>query len=124
MFVAGNILQGLAYVLDTVLFLYMWLIIIRALISWVNPDPWNPIVQFLAKATDPVLFVIRRRVGVLGGIDVSPILAILLINMPWCKPFGTLGSGCIDDRGRSSWALMTTLVASRFHGALLHEDHG
>lgn len=79
MFVAGNILQGLAYVLDTVLFLYMWLIIIRALISWVNPDPWNPIVQFLMRATDPVLFVIRRRVGILGGIDVSPILAILLI---------------------------------------------
>ena len=79
MFVAGNILQGLAYVLDTVLFLYMWLIIIRALISWVNPDPWNPIVQFLARATDPVLIVIRRRVGILGGIDVSPIVAILLI---------------------------------------------
>ena len=79
MFIAGNILQGLAYVLDTVLFLYMWLIIIRALISWVSPDPWNPIVQFLAKATDPVLIVIRRRVGILGGIDVSPILAILLI---------------------------------------------
>lgn len=79
MFVAGNILQGLAYVLDTVLFLYMWLIIIRALISWVNPDPWNPIVQFLSRATDPVLIVIRRRVGVLGGIDVSPLLAILLI---------------------------------------------
>ena len=79
MFIAGNILQGLAYVLDTVLFLYMWLIIIRALISWVNPDPWNPIVQFLSKATDPVLIVIRRRVGILGGIDVSPILAILLI---------------------------------------------
>lgn len=79
MFVAGNILQGLAYVLDTVLFLYMWLIIIRALISWVNPDPWNPIVQFLMRATDPVLIVIRRRVGLLGGIDVSPIVAILLI---------------------------------------------
>ena len=79
MFVAGNVLQGLAYVLDTVLFLYMWLIIIRALISWVNPDPWNPIVQFLSKATDPVLIVIRRRVGLIGGIDVSPILAILLI---------------------------------------------
>ena len=79
MFVAGNILQGLAYVLDTVLFLYMWLIIIRALVSWVNPDPWNPIVQFLARATDPVLIVIRRRVGILGGIDVSPIVAILLI---------------------------------------------
>jgi YggT family protein len=79
MFVAANILNGIAYVLDTVLFLFMWLIIIRALISWVNPDPWNPIVQFLTRATDPILFMIRRRVGVLGGFDLSPILAILLI---------------------------------------------
>ena len=79
MFVVGNIFQGVASVLETVLFLYMWVIIIRALISWVNPDPWNPIVQFLSRATDPVLFIIRRRVGLLGGIDVSPILAILLI---------------------------------------------
>ncbi len=79
MFVIGNILQGIAYVLDTLLFLYMWLIIIRALLSWVNPDPFNPIVQFLGRATDPVLWMIRRRVGTLGGIDVSPILAILLI---------------------------------------------
>ena len=79
MFAIGNILQGVAYVLDTVLFLYMWLIIIRAVISWVNPDPYNPIIQFLGRATDPVLFTIRRRVGIIGGIDVSPILAILLI---------------------------------------------
>lgn len=79
MFIAGNLFQGLAFVLDMVLSVYMWLILIRALISWVNPDPWNPIVQFLTKATDPVLIVIRRRVGLPGGIDVSPILAILLI---------------------------------------------
>ncbi len=80
MFVIGNILQGIAYVLDTMLFLYMWLIIIRALLSWVNPDPFNPIVQFLGRATDPVLYTIRRRLGLVGGIDVSPILAILLIT--------------------------------------------
>ncbi len=79
MFAIGNILQGIAYVLDTVLFLYMWLIIIRAVISWVNPDPYNPIIQFLGRVTDPVLYTIRRRVGIIGGIDVSPILAILLI---------------------------------------------
>ncbi|NKB81929.1 MAG: YggT family protein [Nitrospirales bacterium] len=79
MFVAGNILNGLAYVLDTILFLYMWMIIIRALISWVNPDPWNPIVQFLSRSTDPVLYTIRRRLGVGMGFDVSPIIAILLI---------------------------------------------
>ena len=79
MFVAANMLNGLAYVLDTILFLFMWLIIIRALISWVNPDPWNPIVQFLTRATDPILFMIRRRIGILGGFDVSPIVAILII---------------------------------------------
>jgi len=51
MFVMSNVLQGLATVLDTVLWLYMWVIIARALISWVNPDPWNPIVQFLERVT-------------------------------------------------------------------------
>ena len=80
MFVIGNILQGIAYVLGTVLELYMWVIIIRVLLSWVNPDPFNPIVQFLRRVTDPVLYTIQRRVGVIGGIDVSPILAILLIT--------------------------------------------
>ena len=79
MFVAGNVLQGLAKVLEMVLTLYMWVIIARALISWVNPDPWNPIVQFLERATEPVLAPIRRRVGWQMGIDLSPLLAILAI---------------------------------------------
>ena len=46
MFIAGNVLQGIATILDTVLWLYMWVIIVRALISWVNPDPWNPSCNF------------------------------------------------------------------------------
>jgi YggT family protein len=79
MFVAGNVLQGLARVLELVLTLYMWIIIARALVSWVNPDPWNPIVQFLERATEPVLAPIRRRLGLLMGIDLSPFLAILII---------------------------------------------
>ncbi len=81
MFVAGNFLSGVAYVLDTVLFLYMWIIIIRAVISWVNPDPWNPIVQILHRLTDPVLLTIRRRIpfAIAGGMDLSPIIAILII---------------------------------------------
>lgn len=79
MFVMGNVLQALATVLDTVLWLYMWVIIARALISWVNPDPWNPIVQFLERVTEPVLAPIRRWVGWRIGIDVSPIIAILII---------------------------------------------
>jgi YggT family protein len=79
MFVAGNILQAVAVILDYVLWLYMWVIIARALISWVNPDPWNPIVQFLQRVTEPVLYPIRRRVGFAMGVDLSPILALLVI---------------------------------------------
>ena len=66
-------------VLDYVLWLYMWIIIARALISWVNPDPWNPIVQFLQRVTEPVLYPIRRRLGFAMGIDLSPIIALLVI---------------------------------------------
>ncbi|BCA55840.1 YggT family protein [Nitrospira sp. KM1] len=73
-------MQGFATVLDTVLWLYMWIIIARALISWVNPDPWNPIVQFLERVTEPVLAPIRRFVGWRIGFDISPIVAILAIT--------------------------------------------
>ncbi|MBE9535769.1 MAG: YggT family protein, partial [Proteobacteria bacterium] len=59
--------------------LYMWVIIARAVISWVNPDPYNPIVQFLYKATDPLLYRVRRRMPDFGGIDFSPIIVILVI---------------------------------------------
>ena len=79
MFVAGNLLNAFATVLDYVLWLYMWVIIVRALLSWVNPDPWNPIVQFLDRATEPVLGPIRRKLGWRMGIDVSPIIAFLII---------------------------------------------
>lgn len=79
MFVAGNILLALATVVDYVLWIFMWVVIARALISWVNPDPWNPIVQFLDKVTEPVLFPIRRRLGWRMGIDISPIIVILII---------------------------------------------
>jgi YggT family protein len=79
MFVFGNFLEALAKVLDVGLTLYMWLIIGRAVISWVNPDPYNPIVRFLTSATEPVLYQIRRRIPSLGGIDFSPVLVILAI---------------------------------------------
>jgi len=91
MFIAGNVLQGIATILDTVLWLYMWVIIVRVLISWVNPDPWNPIVQFLQRATDPVLYQIRKRLGMGGaGFDFSPIIAILLITFLQIAVIGSL----------------------------------
>ncbi len=79
MFVVGNTLLGLATVLDYALSFYSWIIIARALISWVNPDPWNPIVQFLTRATEPILAPVRRRLGLGMGIDLSPLIVIAAI---------------------------------------------
>jgi YggT family protein len=79
MFVVSNFLIAVAKMIDIVLSLYMWLIIGRAVISWVSPDPYNPIVRFLTSVTEPVLYPIRRRLPVLGGMDFSPIIVILAI---------------------------------------------
>jgi YggT family protein len=79
-FILGNFLAATAKVLDIVLMLYMWVIIIRALLSWVSPDPYNPIVQFLYNITEPVLYRVRQIIPMSGmGIDFSPILVILAI---------------------------------------------
>ncbi|HAK58786.1 MAG TPA: hypothetical protein DCO77_00145 [Nitrospiraceae bacterium] len=80
MFVIGNLLMGIAEVLRIVLNMYMWVIIIRALISWVNPDPYNPVVQILQKLTEPVLKPLRNLIPTYRmGIDVTPLIAILII---------------------------------------------
>ncbi len=82
MFIIGNFLNAVAVILDYILTIYMWIIIIRALISWVNPDPYNPIVQFLYRITDPVLYRVRRMLPssfFSFGIDFSPIIVILII---------------------------------------------
>ncbi len=80
MFVFGNVILRIAKVLDIVLNIYMWIIIIRALISWVNPDPYNAIVQILTRVTEPVLRPIRKLVPPYKvGIDFSPLIAILII---------------------------------------------
>ena len=73
-----ELLLAVAWLVEYVLWAYMWIIIIRALISWVNPDPWNPIVRFLYQVTEPVLRPIRRRLPI-AGIDLSPMVVILVI---------------------------------------------
>ena len=80
---AGGFLLALVQLVLAVLSLYTWVIIIRALISWVSPDPYNPIVQILHRVTEPVLRPLRRLLppSRTGGLDVSPILAILLIQL-------------------------------------------
>lgn len=79
MFVAANFLIAVGKIMDLVLTIYMYVIIARALISWVNPDPYNPIVNFLYRVTEPVLYQIRKRLPTLGGIDFSPLIVLLVI---------------------------------------------
>ncbi|MBW2432170.1 MAG: YggT family protein [Deltaproteobacteria bacterium] len=80
MFVFRNLLVAVATVLDYVLVFFMIITIARAVLSWVSPDPYNPIVRFIHNVTEPVLIQIRKRLPMLyGGIDFSPIVVILII---------------------------------------------
>jgi YggT family protein len=77
MFVADQFLVAVARLISLVLDAYMWIIIARALVSWVNPDPYNPIVRFLYRVTEPVLRPIRHRMPMMGGLDLSPMIVLL-----------------------------------------------
>lgn len=79
MFVIGNFLISLAHLVEALITILYWLILIRAIISWVNPDPFNPIVQFLYRATDPVLAPIRKFLPTLGPLDISPLIAFFIL---------------------------------------------
>ena len=85
MFLIRNLISTSATILGMVLDFYMVLTFGRVIISWVNADPYNPIVQFLHQATEPVLQPIRRRLGIYGGVDFSPI--ILLLTVVFLKGF-------------------------------------
>jgi len=80
MFVIAYFLKALAEILHIVLYSYMIILIIRALLSWVNPDPYNPIVRFLYNITEPVLYRVRRALPMFaGGIDFTPMIVILAL---------------------------------------------
>jgi YggT family protein len=80
MFILANLLGATARVLDILLTIYLWIVIARAVISWVNADPYNSIVRFLCSVTDPVLYRVRRMLPVsVGGIDFSPIIVFVAI---------------------------------------------
>jgi YggT family protein len=74
---------AIAMVLDYLLTFYWWIVIIAVLLTWVNPDPYNPIVRFLRGVTEPVFYQIRRRLPfvVVSGFDLSPIVVLLLIRV-------------------------------------------
>ncbi|MCH9812465.1 MAG: YggT family protein [Epsilonproteobacteria bacterium] len=76
--ILATFIQAIAQILSMVINIYIWVVIIAALITWVNPDPGNPIVQILRRLTEPVYAFIRRYIPTtVGGIDLSPIIVIL-----------------------------------------------
>lgn len=80
MLILSNFFMAVAIVLDYALNIYLWIVIASAVLSWVNPDPYNPIVRFLRKATEPVFYQIRKHLPVtFGGLDMSPIVVFLVI---------------------------------------------
>lgn len=71
---------ALARLIELALNIYIFIVVARALISWVNPDPYNPIVRFLHNATDPALYRLRRLLPFqTGSIDFSPMILIFLL---------------------------------------------
>ncbi|MGH7278165.1 MAG: YggT family protein [Candidatus Rokuibacteriota bacterium] len=81
MFVLSNLLLALAQLVQLALNIYFWIIIARAILTWVNPDPYNPIVRFLYRVTEPVLRQVRYRLPMaqMGGLDLSPMIVLLAI---------------------------------------------
>jgi YggT family protein len=78
MFIAKNFILAIAQLIDFLLTAYMWIVIGRAVVSWVSADPYNPVVRFLHEATEPVLGRVRRLLPIsVGGVDFSPVVVIL-----------------------------------------------
>jgi YggT family protein len=78
MLVLGHLLDAISVVVHYALTIFMWIVIARAVLSWVSPDPFNPIVRFIHNVTEPVLHQIRHRLPIgFGGVDFSPIIVLL-----------------------------------------------
>lgn len=79
--VLSTLIEALAQILSMAINIYIWIVIIAALITWVRPDPYNPIVQILYKLTEPLYAKIRKVIPTLiGGIDIAPIIVILALQ--------------------------------------------
>lgn len=76
----GALIEAIATVIYYILTVYLYIVIARAIISWVSPNPYNPIVNFLNMATEPVLRYTRRIIPPIGGtLDLSPILVLVVL---------------------------------------------
>ena len=81
MFVLGELFRALALLVSLVFNIVYFLLVIRIILSWVNPDPYNNIVQLIYSVTEPILTPLRKLPLNFGGIDFSPIIAFILINV-------------------------------------------
>ena len=83
MIVLPNLIKAIAVVLYTVLNIYFWIVIVSAVLSWVRPDPYNPIVRILHALTEPVYYRIRKNLPFtyMSGIDFSPVVVLLAIKL-------------------------------------------
>lgn len=82
MAVMTSFMSALYFVLDTVLSLYFWIILAAVILSWVNPDPYNPIVRGIRSLTEPVFYRVRKWMPFtfMSGIDFSPVVVMLAIK--------------------------------------------
>lgn len=82
MFIIANLIKALAFIFDSILSIYFWIVIISAILSWVRPDPYNPIVRVIYSLTEPVFYRIRKWIPFvfIGGLDLSPIVVLLAIQ--------------------------------------------
>jgi len=80
MFVFGNFVTGIAYILDMLLTVYFWIILIRAVLSWIQPNPYNPAVRIICNLVDPVTYRISRKIPTrIGAIDFAPFILMIII---------------------------------------------
>ncbi|WP_104722384.1 YggT family protein [Helicobacter mesocricetorum] len=79
--VLGTFIEAVAQILSMIINFYIWIVIIAAIISWVRPDPYNPIVQILYKLTEPLYAKIRSFIPtIIGGIDLTPFIIIIALH--------------------------------------------
>lgn len=83
MILMSNMIYGIAMVLKAILNLYFWVVIISTLLTWVRPDPYNPIVRTLNALTEPVFYRVRKWLPFtyMSGVDLSPVVVLLAIQL-------------------------------------------
>lgn len=94
----SSLFGALAFVVDILLTLLFYAVLIRALLSWVNPDPYNPVVKFIVKVTEPIMAPARRLIPPISGIDISAILVLVVLEfgrrilVGWIASLGSSGA--------------------------------